>query len=76
MAMAAPDGTSVAVKALDGGTRAGNLVALVLLAQFAPGQVDLEALPGVLETVAPKILGRGEPVGRVQLARPVLDLLD
>jgi L-asparaginase II len=76
MVMAAPDGTSVAVKALDGGTRAGNLVALVLLAQFAPGQIDLEALPGVLETVAPKILGRGEPVGRVQLARPVLDLLD
>lgn len=76
MAMAAPDGTSVAVKALDGGTRAGNIVALVLLAQFAPGQVDLEVLPGVLETVAPKILGRGEPVGRVQLARTVLDLLD
>jgi L-asparaginase II len=76
MAMAAPDGTSVAVKALDGGPRAGNLVALVLLAQFAPGQVDLEALPGVLDQVSPKILGRGQPVGRVQLARPVLDLLD
>ncbi|QCU77327.1 asparaginase [Citricoccus sp. SGAir0253] len=76
MAMAAPDGTAVAVKALDGGTRAGNLVALALLAQFAPGQVDLEALPGVLETVVPRILGRGEPVGRVHLARPVLDLLD
>lgn len=76
MVMAAPDGTSVAVKALDGGTRAGNLVALVLLAQFAPEQVDLEALSGVLETVVPKILGRGTPVGRVQLARPVLALLD
>ncbi|MFC7401255.1 asparaginase [Citricoccus sp. GCM10030269] len=76
MVMAAPDGTSVAVKALDGGPRAGNLVALVLLAQFAPEHIDLEALPGVLETVAPKILGRGQPVGQVQLARPVLDLLD
>lgn len=76
MVMAAQDGTAVAVKALDGGTRAGNLVALVLLAQFAPEQIDLEALPGVLDTVAPKILGRGQPVGRVQLARPVLDLLD
>lgn len=76
MVMAAGDGTSVAVKALDGGTRAGNLVALVLLAQFAPEQVDLDALPGVLDSVAPKILGRGTPVGRVQLARPVLALLD
>ena len=76
MVMAAPDGTAVAVQALDGGTRAGNLVALVLLAQFAPSQVDLTALPDVLQTVAPKILGRGEPVGGVHLARPVLDLLD
>ncbi len=76
MVMAAPDGTSVAVKALDGGTRAGNIVCLALLAQFAPDHVDLEVLPRVLEQVAPKILGRGEPVGRVQLARPVLDLLD
>lgn len=76
MVMATADGTAVAVKALDGGTRAGNLVALVLLAQFAPEQVDLEALPGVLDSVAPKILGRGTPVGRVQLARPVMALLD
>lgn len=76
MVMAAPDGTAVAVKALDGGDRAGNLVALALMAQFAPEFVDLDVLPGVLEQVAPEILGRGEPVGRVQLAAPVLDLLD
>ncbi|MFB1428720.1 asparaginase [Micrococcus endophyticus] len=76
MVMAAPDGTAVAVKALDGGTRAGNLVALALLAQFAPDHVDADRLPAVLATVAPKILGKGEPVGAVRLARPVLDLLD
>jgi L-asparaginase II len=74
--MGAPDGTAVAVKALDGGARAGDLVALALLAQFAPTQVDAERLPDVLRRVAPPILGRGEPVGAVQLAPPVLDLLD
>ena len=76
MVMAAPDGTAVAVKALDGSTRAGDLVALALLARFAPDHVDADRLPAVLETVAPKILGKGEPVGAVRLARPVLDLLD
>lgn len=74
--MGAPDGTAVAVKALDGGSRAGDLVALALLAQFAPSQVDAERLPEVLRRIAPPILGRGEPVGAVQLAAPVLGLLD
>ena len=51
LVMAAPDGTAVAVKALDGGTRAGDLVALALLARFAPDHVDRATLPGVLAAV-------------------------
>ncbi|MDY6055275.1 asparaginase [Micrococcus sp.] len=69
--MGAPDGTAVAVKALDGGSRAGDLVALALLARFAPDHVDRRELPGVLAAVAPRILGRGKPVGAVRLAEPV-----
>lgn len=73
--MGAPDGTAVAVKALDGGSRAGDLVGLALLARFAPAHVDPAVLPEVLESVAPRILGNRGPVGQVHLARPVLDLL-
>lgn len=76
MVMAAPDGTAVAVKALDGGTRAGNLVALSLMARFAPEHVDRERWASVVEQVRPKILGRGEPVGSVELAAPVRAVVD
>ncbi|MPZ04259.1 asparaginase, partial [Micrococcus luteus] len=75
LVMAAPDGTAVAVKALDGGTRAGDLVALALLARFAPDYVDRATLPGVLAAVVPPVLGRGEPVGEIRLAAPVRDLV-
>ncbi|WHM16063.1 asparaginase [Micrococcus yunnanensis] len=75
LVMAAPDGTAVAVKALDGGTRAGDLVALALLARFAPDHVDRATLPGVLAAVVPPVLGRGEPVGEIRLAAPVRDLV-
>ena len=76
MVMGAPDGTAVAVKALDGGSRAGNLVALTLMAEFAPDHVDRERLPEVLRRVVPVIEGGGRPVGSLRLARPVLELLD
>ncbi|MDO5634603.1 MAG: asparaginase [Micrococcus sp.] len=75
MVMGAPDGTAVAVKALDGGSRAGNLVALALIAQFAPDYVDTEALTRVLQSVVPGVMGRGTPVGSVQLGKPVLELI-
>ncbi|MGC5047898.1 asparaginase [Micrococcus porci] len=75
MVMGAPDGTAVAVKALDGGTRAGNLVALALLGRFAADQVDAGRLAEVSARVAPRILGRGEPVGEVRLAAPVRQLV-
>lgn len=74
--LAAPDGTTVAVKAADGSARAGALVCLVLLSQFAPQQLSVEALTPVLDEVVPQVLGRGEPVGRVRLARDVVELLD
>ena len=75
LVMAAPDGTALAVKALDGGTRAGDLVALALLARFAPDHVDRATLPGVLAAVVPPVLGRDEPVGEIRLAAPVRDLV-
>lgn len=75
LVIAAPDGTTVAVKALDGAPRANNLVALNLIAHYAPGQVDLCALRGTLAAVTPRVLGGGRPVGRAELAAPVLDLL-
>lgn len=76
LVVAAPDGTAVAVKTLDGASRANNLVALTLMARFAPDQVDLRALNGVLDVVTPTVLGGGRPVGRAELAGPVLEVLD
>ncbi|VXB78366.1 asparaginase [Citricoccus sp. K5] len=75
LVVAAPDGTAVAVKTLDGASRANNLVALNLLARFAPDQVELPALRIVLDAVTPTVLGRGQPVGRAELADPVLEVL-
>lgn len=74
--LAAPDGTTVAVKAQDGSHRAGGLVGLVLLSQFAPEAVPLDAITPVLETVVPQVLGGGKPVGRIQLGHDVLEVLD
>lgn len=75
LVVAAPDGTAVAVKTLDGASRANNLVALNLMAHFAPEQVDLRALHAVLDAVTPTVLGGGRPVGRAELADPVLEVL-
>lgn len=76
LVMGAPDGTAAAVKALDGGDRAGTLVALALLAHVAPEHVDHERLTAVLPRVVPPIEGGGKQVGSIRLARPVLELLD
>lgn len=74
--LAAPDGTTVAVKAQDGSHRAGALVGLVLLSQFAPDALPLSDLTPVLETVVPQVLGGGKPVGRIRLGHDVLEVLD
>lgn len=75
LAVAAPDGTAAAVKTLDGASRANSLVALNLIARFAPTQVDERALRGVLDVVTPTVLGGGRPVGRAELSGPVLEVL-
>ncbi|WP_223695092.1 asparaginase [Leifsonia poae] len=64
MVMAAPDGTTVTLKMLDGSLRAASIVALSLL-------VDAGALErSAVEAVTPKldlaVLGRGAPVGEIR----------
>ncbi|WP_372697192.1 asparaginase [Arthrobacter sp. JSM 101049] len=72
--LGAPDGVSCALKIRDGNSRAASLVGLTLLASV--GAIEVEAMTAVLEKITTPVLGGGEPVGRVRLARPVLDLLD
>lgn len=66
MVMAAKDGTTVALKTLDGSSRARTLVGLELLVQagaIARGEVDA-LLPELRLTVS----GGGRPVGRVEVS--------
>jgi len=64
MVMAAPDGTTVTLKMLDGSLRAASIVALRLLADAGALSHD------DVDRVAPKldlaVLGRGEPVGAIR----------
>ncbi|MET3567448.1 L-asparaginase II [Leifsonia sp. 563] len=64
MVMAAPDGTTVTLKVLDGSLRAASIVALRLLADAGALSHDH------VDRVAPKldlaVLGRGEPVGAIR----------
>lgn len=62
--MAAADGTTVAVKMLDGSGRATTLVALELLASV--GAVDPDHARRVAGDTAEPVLGAGEPVGAFQ----------
>ncbi|TPW76007.1 asparaginase [Schumannella soli] len=61
----AQDGTSAAVKVLDGSGRVGSLVALSLLARHS--RLDPGALAETLERTAPPMLGGGRPVGSWRL---------
>jgi L-asparaginase II len=64
MVMAAPDGTTVTLKILDGSLRAASIVALRLLADAGALSHD------DVDRVAPKldlaVLGRGAPVGAIR----------
>ncbi len=75
LVVGAPDGTAVAVKVLDGSSRATNLVALSLLA--ARGVIELDALGPVLRKIVKPITGgaSGEQVGSIRLAPALLDRL-
>lgn len=75
LVVAAPDGTTAAVKVLDGSQRATNLVALSLLAGL--GVVELEALGPVLKKIIKPITGGadGEQVGSIRLSPELLEHL-
>jgi len=75
LVVGAPDGTAVAVKVLDGSSRATNLVALSMLA--ARGVIELDALGPVLRKIVKPITGgiSGDQVGSIRLSPALLDRL-
>lgn len=73
LVLAAPDGTAVAVKMLDGSGRGSDLLGLRLLAHV--GAISSEQLEGIVAKVSRPVLGGGQPVGSVGMAAPVLELL-
>ncbi len=64
MVMAAPNGTTVALKVLDGSLRAATIVALSLLADA--GAIAREAVDALVPALDLAVLGRGEPVGEIR----------
>ncbi|WP_314147950.1 asparaginase [uncultured Leifsonia sp.] len=64
MVMAAPNGTTVTLKMLDGSLRAATIVALSLLADA--GAIDRSAVAEVAPKLDLAVLGRGEPVGEIR----------
>jgi L-asparaginase II len=64
MIMAAPNGTTVALKMLDGSARAASIVALTLLAQA--GAIDATAVHELETELGLTVLGGGDPVGRIR----------
>ena len=73
LALGTRDGWSVALKVLDGGSRANALVGLSLLAHA--GAVPAPAAAAVIGQVVRPITGAGRPVGRIRLADPLVELL-
>ena len=64
MVMAAPDGTTVTLKVLDGSLRAASIVALRLLADAgALTHDDVDRVAPLLDLA---VLGRGDPVGTIR----------
>jgi L-asparaginase II len=66
IAMAAGDGTAVAVKILDGSPRVTTLVALELLAQH--GSIRRADADRVIRMTVEPVLGRGVPVGELRVS--------
>ncbi|MCU1439911.1 MAG: Asparaginase [Rhodoglobus sp.] len=62
---AAPDGTAVALKVLDGSTRASIPVALTLLT--ATGALDAAAAQRIIGATTERVLGGGVPVGELRV---------
>jgi len=61
---AAPDGTTVTLKILDGSIRPLLPVGLSLLAEA--GALEMDAVAGVLQSTTEQVLGRGIPVGELR----------
>lgn len=74
LVLSARTGATLALKVLDGNSRAATLVGLTLFA--ATGAIDAERVGPVLEKVVSPILGGGRSVGSLRLAAPVMALLD
>jgi len=66
MVMTAPDGTTVALKMLDGGARACSVVALHLLHEA--GALDAESVRAAAASLALAVHGGGEVVGAIRPA--------
>ncbi|PJJ61556.1 asparaginase [Compostimonas suwonensis] len=70
MVMSAPNGTTVALKVLDGNTRAVTIVALRLLQDA--GALDAAAVDALVPELDLAILGGGQPVGAIRVPVPAL----
>ncbi|SDZ12468.1 asparaginase [Herbiconiux ginsengi] len=66
MVLVAPDGTTVALKILDGNLRPATLVALSLLARHSA--LEPAAVADVVSELDLTVWGRGEPVGAVMVS--------
>lgn len=64
--MTAPDGTTVALKMLDGSNRAAHAVALRLLERA--GALEASAVADALAALPLSVLGGGQPVGAIRAA--------
>lgn len=69
LVMAAPDGTSAAVKVLDGSARAATLVGLQLL--VTAGAVRVEEVQRIVPRLDLEVLGRGAQVGAIRIGAGV-----
>ena len=69
LVMAAPDGTSLALKVLDGSSRAATLVGLRLLA--AAGAIDAAAAADTARELDLAVLGGGRQVGAIRIGADV-----
>lgn len=69
MVMVAPNGTTVALKMLDGSARASTIVAATLLSRT--GALSDEAVGALADDLTLDVLGGGAPVGRI---RPGADI--
>lgn len=75
LALAAPDGTAVAVSMIDSTSKATHLVALVLLANFAPEALSVQTMSDVVQRIVRPVTGGQRVVGGIKVSPAVLQLL-